>query len=165
MPMSYREAPAKLFTAWLVHDIEEAITFPSTCDRLADQTGIERLRIDQRQSWVAVGLMGAVVALACRAGAKTAGRSQFYRAVVAGLEGHVATHIIASVVQRRYTAGVATAVPAMLPGAVAARRELRGAGSPLTPRDYLRGAAILLPAAMACQALARLFPKRRSSHQ
>jgi hypothetical protein len=160
--MSYRTGPAKLFAAWLIHDVEEAITFPATCDRLADQTGIERLRMDQRQSWVAVGLMGAIVALACHAGAKTEGRSKSYRAVVAGLEGHVATHLVASAIQRRYTAGVLTAVPVMLPGAAAARRELRDAGSLLTPRDYLRGAAILLPAALACQALARLLLKRRS---
>lgn len=159
--MSYRTGPAKLFVAWLIHDVEEAITFPATCDRLANETGVDRLRIDHRQSWRAVGLMGAVVALACRAGVKTEGRSKFYRAVVAGLEGHVATHVVASAVQRRYTAGVVTAVPVMLPGAAFARRKPRDARSPLTPRDYLRGAAILLPAAMACRALARKLPVRR----
>lgn len=134
--------------------------FPATCERLAERTGLPRLRMDVRQSWIAVGLMGALVAFACRLGHRTAGRSRLYRAVTAGLEGHVATHLLASAVQRSYTAGVATALPVMLPGALLARHELRRAGIPLRTRDSLLGAAILIPAALACQVLARLVTGR-----
>ena len=157
--------PIALFTAWVLHDIEEAIAFPATCDRLAETTGIEQLRMSTRQSWVAVGLMGVVVALACRAGVRSSGRSKWYRAVVAGLEGHVLTHVLASAMQRRYTAGVATAVPVMWPGSLLARRELRRSGAPLTAGDTVRGAVLLLPAAALCQQVARLVPSGRASRE
>lgn len=153
--------PAHLFIAWAVHDVEEAVAFPSTCEVLADRTGIEALRMDQRQSWLAVGLMGVVVALACRRGAVSNGRSRFYRAMVAGLHAHVGTHLLASVLQRRYTAGVLTALPVMLPGAESARREIRDSGRPLRGDDYAVGAALLVPAALVCQFLARVLIRRR----
>lgn len=153
--------PALLFTAWAVHDIEEALTFPATCDRLADQTGIEQVRISTKQSWAAVGLMGLFVAASCWRGAKGDGRSPVYRAVVSGLEGHVYVHLAMSAVQRRYTAGVATALPIMLPGAVTARRELKRTGAPLTADDYLRGVAILIPGAIISQVFARLIFRTR----
>lgn len=155
----HARGPAHLFIAWAVHDVEEAVAFPSTCDALADQTGIDALRMDQRQSWLAVGLMGFVVALACRRGAVSNGHSRFYRAVVAGLHGHVVTHLLASVLQRRYTAGVVSALLVMLPGAESARRELRSSGAPLRRKDYAAGAALLIPAALVCQLLARILTR------
>lgn len=150
--------PALVFATWALHDVEEALAFPSTSDELAHVTGIESLRIDGRQSWTAVGIMGVFVATACFLGQKTEGRSRLYRAVLAGLEGHVYTHLVASAARRGYTAGVATAVPVMLPGAIAARRELRRAGAPLQIRDYIRGAILLIPAAALSHVLARLIP-------
>lgn len=152
--------PVALFVAWALHDIEEAIAFPKTCERLADRSGIESVRMDARQSWVAVGLMGVLIAAACRRGARRGGDSRLYRFVVAGLEAHVAIHIVASVIQRGYTAGVATAIPVMLPGAGIARRELRRSGRPLQLRDYLGAAAILMPAVLLCHVLARVLPRR-----
>lgn len=50
-----------LWAAWVVHDVEEAVMFPRTCDVLADRTGIESLRMTPRQSWAAVGLMGLLI--------------------------------------------------------------------------------------------------------
>lgn len=137
------------------------MAFPVACERAADATGVEALRMDHRQSWVAVGLMGVLVAAACRAGRGHGGRSRLYRAVVAGLEAHVATHVGASVLQRGYTPGVATALPVMLPGATVARRELELEGTPLRAADYARGAALLVPAALVCHGLARLLPASR----
>ncbi|WP_311476614.1 HXXEE domain-containing protein [uncultured Gulosibacter sp.] len=153
--------PAHLFIAWAVHDVEEALAFPSTCDVLANRTGINALRMDQRQSWLAVGLMAVLVALACHRGAVSNGQSRFYRAMVAGLQAHVGTHLLASVLQRRYTAGVATALPVMLPGAESARRELRYSGEPLRAKDYAAGAALLIPAALVCQFLAHMLFRRK----
>ncbi|WP_179129672.1 HXXEE domain-containing protein [Corynebacterium pacaense] len=149
-----------LFIAWAIHDVEEALAFPATCDDLANRTGIEHLRIDAHQSWTAVGIMGAIVATACWRGYRTGGRSRMYRAVLAGLEGHVYTHLAASAGLRRYTAGVATAVPIMLPAVVAARRELQLAGPPLETLDFVRGAFVLIPGAIISQMLARLLPGR-----
>lgn len=156
--MSWK-GPAALLAAWVIHDIEEALTFPKSCDRLVDLTGAEQLRISPRQSWIAVGLMGILVAAACGRGIQSDGRSAMYRAVVAGLEGHVVTHLVAPVVQRGYTAGVVTAVPVMLPGALIARRELERDGNGLKFQDTVNGIALLLPAAVACQLVARLIPQ------
>lgn len=154
--------PALLLTAWALHDVEEALAFPSTCDALADRTNIEFLRIGKRESWAAVGLMGIFVTAVCWRGLRTGGRSSMYRATLAGLEAHVYSHLAASALQRRYTAGVATALPIMLPGAIGARRELRHAGAPLRIRNYLLGACLLVPGAVICQVLARLsFQKKR----
>lgn len=156
----HARGPAHLVIAWTIHDVEEAAAFPSTCDALADRTGVEALRMDQRQSWLAVGLMGFVVALACLRGAVSNGHSRFYRVMVAGLQGHVGTHLLASALQRRYTAGVVTALIVMLPGAESARRELRNSGARLGMKDYAAGAALLIPAAFVCQLLARILIRR-----
>ncbi|MGM1028961.1 MAG: HXXEE domain-containing protein [Actinomycetota bacterium] len=155
--------PLWLFLAWAVHDIEEAATFPATCDSLADRTRVEALRMDSRQSWAAVGLMGVLIASACIRGAQTAGSSRLYRAVVAGLSAHVGTHLGATALARRYTAGAVTAVTVMLPGAIAASRELRRAGLPLRAQDRGLGAAVLLPAAFACHLVVRVALRRGSS--
>lgn len=151
--MSWK-GPTALFTAWIIHGIEEAFAFPASCDRLVDRTGVEQLRITPQQSWIAVELMGILVAVAC---GRAAGKSAMFRAVVAGLEAHVVTHLGASVAQRGYTAGVATALPIMLPGALMARRELQRDGCELRFRDTVNGVALLLPAALVCQGAARLI--------
>lgn len=147
--------PLALGIAWALHDIEEGVAFPGTARRLAEATGVEGLRIDSRGSWIAVGAMGALVAFACIRGVRTRGRSPLYRAVVAGLEAHVWSHLAASVVLRGYSAGVVTALPVMLPGALLARRDLRAGGVPLRAADYARGAGVLVPAAILCQVLGR----------
>lgn len=156
--MSWK-GPAALFAAWAIHDIEEALAFPASCDRLVDRTGVEQLRITPQQSWIAVGLMGILVAVACGRGVHTGGRPKMYRAVAAGPEAHVVTHLGASVVQRGYTAGVATALPIMLPGALVARRELYRDGVSLQFRDTVNGVVLLLPAALVCHVVARLIRK------
>lgn len=152
--MSWK-GPGFLLVAWMIHDVEEAVAFPEFAARLADRTGYEGTRMAERQSWTAIGLMGVLVGAACARGATSHGESKLYRAVAAGLEAHVATHIGASIVQRGYTPGVVTALPVMLPGALAARRELSQQGLGLTSADTARGVALLLPAAAACHVLAR----------
>lgn len=154
------KGPAALFSAWLLHDVEEATTFPATCERLAAQTGIQQLRMTPRQSWIAVGLMGLLAAAACARGVAESGDSRFYRAVAAGLEARVGTHLLASILQRGYTAGVVSAVLAMLPGTVIARRELARCGLDISVRDTAAGIAILVPAAAACHVLARFADSR-----
>lgn len=154
--MSWK-GPTALFAAWVIHDIEEAFAFPASCDQLVDRTGVKQLRITPQQSWIAVILMGILVTVACGRGVRSTGKSAMYRAFVAGLEAHVVTHLGASVAQRGYTAGVATAVPIMLPGALMARRDLKRAGCELRFRDTVNGVTLLLPAAVECQVAARLI--------
>ena len=152
--------PTVLFAAWAIHDVEEALAFPATCDDLADHTNIEYVRIDKHQSWAAVAIMAVIVATACWRGQKTGGRSSMYRAALAGLEAHVYTHLAASASQRRYTAGVATALPVMLPGALIARKELSRRDHPLRMGDVARGACLLIPSAIVSQLLARKIRRR-----
>lgn len=54
--------------------------------------------------------------------------------------------------------GVATAVSVVWSGALLAKHELQAAGAPLGTRDCGRGAAILIPAALAAHVLARIVP-------
>lgn len=79
-----------------------------------------------------------------------------YRAVTAGLGAHVVSHLAASLVSRRYTPGVVTAVPVMLPGAIVAARELAADGRALTTEDLRRGAVYLLSTALAAHLLVRI---------
>lgn len=158
---STRRGPFLLFLAWVLHDLEEAATFPDTCRYLADRTGVEALRMNSRQSWVAVGMMGLLISVACFRGARTKGRSALYRAVTAGLEGHVLTHIAASAVTRRYTAGLFSAVTVMLPGARAASRELADDGLALATRDRVSGGLLLISGALACHVTVRRLVQGR----
>lgn len=144
-----------LFAAWAIHDLEELIAFPATASRLADETGADWLRISGRQSAVAIGLMGALVGTACVRGAVTNGRSRFYRRTLAGLDLHVWSHVLASVVLRGYTAGAITAVPVMLPGARIAERELAASGHTLSRADRAAGTPMMVIAALACHGVAR----------
>jgi hypothetical protein len=158
--MNYATGPLTLFAAWAIHDVEEALTFPATADALADSFGVEQLRMDARQSWTAVGLMGLLVGFSCWRGARTKGESGLYRGMVAGLGAHVATHVAASAVRGGYTAGAVTAVSVMLPGVVLAAAEL---ARPLRMRDLAVGMSVCLPAALASQILARKILPRATS--
>src|SRR5699024_12384515 len=120
--------PGVLFASWELHDIEEALTFPSTTEHLAELTGIDALRMNTKQSVAAIGLVGAVLACAGVRGAKTHGTSPLYRYAGAGLEGHVVTHLMASGLLRGYTAGAITAVAGMWPGAASGPRAGTAAG-------------------------------------
>src|SRR5699024_2864907 len=110
-----------LFAGRLLHDIEEALAFPSTTAMLAKRTGIGALAMNHRQSVVSIGLVGVVVGVSCARGARTGGESRLSRAATAGLEGHVFPHVAASVATRGCTAGVVTAPTIMLPAARFAR--------------------------------------------
>jgi hypothetical protein len=107
--------------------------------------------------------MGVLVATTCRRGIRTDGDSKLFRAVSAGLEAHVATHILASVAQKRYTAGLVTAPLVMLPGARMVRAALRCQGRPLRLGDTARGAVLLVGAALLSHLIARVLVPRRTN--
>src|SRR5699024_7661342 len=148
--------PGVLFASWVLHDIEEALAFPSTTEHLAVLTGIDVLRMNTKQSVAAIGLVGAVLARAGGRGPSTPGASPLSRYAVAGLEGHVFTHLMASGLLRRYTAGVITAVPVMWPGAAFARRELAAAGRPLDSAEWRRGGMVMAAVALSAHGAVRV---------
>jgi len=155
-PVDIRTSAGSLFIAWLIHDTEEAFTFPATSRIIAARLGFSPILVTPAQSVTAIALMGLLVGGACVRGIQTNGKSRLYRAATAGLEAHVATHVLASVVLKRYTAGLVTAPFVMLPGARISRAALRRSGTPLTARDTARGAALMLSAALASHFVARL---------
>ena len=155
-PTETRIAAVALFAAWLVHDVEEAFTFPATSRLLAARLGTDRVVVSPAQSVLAIALMGVLVGAACVRGARTHGKSRLYRAVLAGLEAHVVTHIATSISFKSYTAGLITAPLVMLPGARVARAELRRGGSPLLPPDTAQGGALLFAAAIVSHLISHL---------
>ncbi|WP_420838722.1 HXXEE domain-containing protein [Cryobacterium flavum] len=162
-PTGTRIAAVALFAAWLVHDVEEAFTFPATSRLLAARLGTGRVVVSPSQSVLAIALMGVLVGTACVRGSRTQGKSRLYRAVLAGLEAHVVTHVATSISFKSYTAGLITAPLVMLPGARVARDELRRSGSPLLPSDTVRGGALLFASAIVSHLISRLFLGFRAS--
>jgi hypothetical protein len=164
-----RSSAGTLFVTWLVHDLEEAVTFPATSRLLAMHVGTKRILVTPGQSVLAIALVGALVAGACIQGVRTNGESRLYRAVLAGLEAHVVSHVAASAVLGQYTAGVITAPLVMLPGARRARTALDRGGAPLLPSDTVRGSALMLGAALLAHLVARIAlpaggDRRRAAH-
>lgn len=147
--------PSVLLVTWLLHDLEEVWALPETCDYLAERFGNEALRIDTRQAKVAVGLMGVLVGFATYRGARSSGCSRLYQAVVAGLDSHIFTHLLASMAAKRYLAGAATALPVMLPDTRFAGNELAHQDQPLELLDGILGGALLFSSALASHTIAR----------
>lgn len=142
--------PAVLWTGWLLHDLEEIVAFPATSAMLAERLGRPRLRVERDEVALAVALMAVLLGAVAARGAMTCGDSPVYRAVRTGLELHVWTHLGSVVALRRYTGGAITAPTIMLTAARYAR-----ARRPIRLAEALGGAAILIPAALACHAAAR----------
>jgi hypothetical protein len=155
--LEIRRAALSLFAAWLIHDLEKVFTFPATSRLLANRFSTTRLLASPAQSAVAIALMCAPVAAACHRGILTNGDSKLFRAVTAGLEAHVATHILAPVSQKSYTAGLVTAPLVMLPGARVVRAALRLQGQPLKSGDIARGGVLLVGAALLSHVVARVL--------
>jgi hypothetical protein len=168
-------AAVGLFVAWVIHDLEEAMTMPATADRLASRLDhsprswvrllARHTRMDGRRATLAIALMGVLVAAATVHGIATDGRSRFFQYVLAGLHGHVCTHVGLSLRLRGYTSGVFTALAVMAPYSRAARRALRDAQILIEgPRPYVLGAVILLPAALASHVIADLLVRHQNGH-
>nr|WP_277350821.1 HXXEE domain-containing protein [Rhodococcus sp. HNM0569] len=165
-----------MFATWLLHDAEEAATMPHTSRRVAQLLAHSRVRplralaphvrMDATDARVSIALMAPVVAVAAARGARTDGRDRFFQAVLAGLHGHVFTHIASSVVLRGYSTGVVSAVVLVWPYSVWARARLRREGVlDEGSAPYVTGVALLVPAALGVQAAARLVrhPRQRST--
>ncbi|MFJ8086505.1 HXXEE domain-containing protein [Streptomyces sp. NPDC096205] len=160
-----------LFAAWAANDIEELLTMApwsrAAVSRLRERfprvpAGVwQRLEADQRQVNAAVGLMGLLIGAAAVDGARTRGRSAFFRTVLTGFGVHGVVHMAQSVAWRGYTPGVATSPTVVIPYSAWALARLRRAGLP--PASPAVGLGLLPLAAGTAQAVARRLTRRRGA--
>ncbi|MFI6643648.1 HXXEE domain-containing protein [Streptomyces sp. NPDC050504] len=155
-----------LFAAWAVHDAEELATMARWIERA--RPGLqerfprvpaavwERTEISQREVNVAIGAMAGVFAAASAAGARTGGRSRFFRTVLVGFGLHGAVHLAQAALYRGYTPGVLTSPTVVVPYALWAVRRLRAAGVEVETVRSAAGGLVYFPVAVAgVHALAR----------
>ncbi|WP_405688741.1 HXXEE domain-containing protein [Streptomyces sp. NBC_00057] len=148
-----------LLAAWVANDLEELATmagwarsarprlqerFPKVPERVW-----ARMDLSQRDVDVAIGLMGGVVAAASADGARTGGRSPFFRTVLVGFGLHGAVHMVQSLAYRGYTPGVATAPAVVVPYSLWAVRRLKTAGIEIGGVGAAAATLALLPVAVA----------------
>jgi len=161
-----------LFAAWAAHDLEELVTmagwarsarprlqerFPKVPERVWAP-----LDLSQREVGVAIGLVGVVVAAASADGARTGGRSPFFRAALAGFGLHGVVHLVQSSAYRGYTPGVATAPAVVVPYSLWAVRRLKAAGIRPGGAAVSAAASSLLPVIVAgAHVLARRITRGR----
>ncbi|WUS96455.1 HXXEE domain-containing protein [Streptomyces sp. NBC_00708] len=148
-----------LLAAWAANDLEEIATMaawlrtarprlrkrlPWVPDRVWD-----RADLSQREVNTAIGLMGVVVAAAAADGARTGGRSAFFRTTLAGFGLHGLVHMAQSAAYGGYTPGVATSPTVVVPYALWALRRLRAAGIPTGGAGTAAAGVAFLPVAVA----------------
>ncbi|WP_203601518.1 HXXEE domain-containing protein [Streptomyces sp. SID9727] len=162
-----------LLAAWAANDLEEIATMagwlrtarprlgkrlPRVPDRVWD-----RAALSQREVNTAIGLMGVLVAAAAADGARTGGRSPFFRTVLTGFGLHGAVHLAQSAAYGGYTPGVATSPTVVIPYSLWALRRLRAAGIPVGgARDTAAGLVILPVAVAGAHAVARVLARPRT---
>ncbi|MFE5095799.1 HXXEE domain-containing protein [Streptomyces sp. NPDC056638] len=147
-----------LLAAWVANDLEELATMagwtrsarPRLQERfpkVPEQVWV-RMELSQRDVNVAIGLMGGVVAAASADGARTGGRSPFFRTVLVGFGLHGVVHMAQSLAYRGYTPGVATAPAVVIPYSLWAVRRLKAAGIESGGVGTAAAALALLPVAV-----------------
>ncbi|MDO5287198.1 MAG: HXXEE domain-containing protein [Actinomycetia bacterium] len=90
--------------------------------------------LSRDQVYVALSLVGLLMAAASIDGYRTRGRSGFYQSMLFGYGMHAGIHLASAALTRGYTSGSATAVPVVLPFWLFARRALQADGVELRPR-------------------------------
>jgi len=96
---------------------------------------IRRRGCSREQVYLGIGLMGVLMAVASIDGYRTRGRSPVYQATLYGYGMHTFSHLGSAALARRYTPGVATALPVVLPFWIFAKRTLRAHGVEVRPTD------------------------------
>ncbi|MFI1103967.1 HXXEE domain-containing protein [Streptomyces melanogenes] len=152
-----------LFAAWAVNDVEELLTMApwsrSATPRLkarfprVPETVWNRMEVTQPQVNAAIGLMALLIAAAAADGARTQGRSAFFRTVLTGFGIHGVTHLAQSAAYRGLTPGVVTSPTVVIPYSLWALSHLRRAGLP--PASRTLGLALLPVATGTVHTLAR----------
>ena len=135
-------ATGGLFFSWLVHDLEELATMPGWTHPAFDAIpflpeDIRRHGCSREHVYLGIGLMGVLMAAASMDGYRTRGRSPFYQAALYGYGMHTFSHLATAALARRYTPGVATALPVVLPFWILAKRALRAHGGEVRPHRWV----------------------------
>ena len=131
-------ATGGLFFSWLAHDLEELATMPGWTHPLFDKLpflpeDIRRHGCSREQVYLGIGLMGV------RHGCCFHGRLPHPRtlprlpAALYGYGMHTFSHLASAALARRYTPGVLTALPVVLPFWIFAKRTLRAHGVEVRP--------------------------------
>ncbi|MCF3102221.1 HXXEE domain-containing protein [Streptomyces roseoverticillatus] len=156
-----------LFAAWAANDIEEILTmapwsraavprlrarFPRVPDRVWS-----RMEVTQPHVNTAIGLMALLMAAAAADGARTRGRSAFFRTALTGFGLHGLVHMAQAAAYRGYTPGVATSPTIVIPYSIWALTHLRRAG--LQPASPVLCLALFPVATGAVHTLARRLTK------
>lgn len=152
---------AGLFAAWVLNDLEELWTMPASSRDVLQRVPrlvplpetLRREGVSARHCAVAITMMGAVMAAASVEGARTRGRSRWFRGVLLGFGIHGFGHLASSAVRRGYTSGVATAPTVVIPYWWWARRELAKEGIGGLDRRTLAVAAAGVPLTIGVHAL------------
>ncbi|MBW6438477.1 HXXEE domain-containing protein [Actinoplanes hulinensis] len=161
--MSRRTVCLGLFAVWAVHDVEEVLTATwwsgrTTPRLLADgwpSALVESIGSTTPRFALAAAVVGVVVLSAAIRGARTGGRSPFFRAALLVFGWHGAVHIGQAIALRDYVPGLVTAVTLVIPYSIWAWRRLPPALLPGRIIAVVAFAAIAVTA--AAQALARLL--------
>ncbi|MFF5449694.1 HXXEE domain-containing protein [Streptomyces sp. NPDC012950] len=155
-------APYGPFLARAVHDAEELAYGPR---RLREDLSALRERspgvpegvwraagkVDGRECAAAVGVMGVIVGAAAVAGARSGGRSAFYRGTVDGFGLHGLVHLAQAAAVRGRTPGSVTSPLVVVPFSLWARGRLRSARA----RGVVAGLALVAGATVVAHGAGR----------
>ncbi|TFH52094.1 HXXEE domain-containing protein [Actinomyces viscosus] len=135
-------ATGGLFFSRLAHDLEELATMPGWTHPVLDRlpllpNDVRCEGLSREQVTLAIGLIGVLMAAASIDGYRTRGRSPFYQAALYGYGMHAFSHLATAALARRYTPGVATALPVVLPFWIVAKRILRAHGVEVRPHRWV----------------------------
>ena len=142
-----------LFFSWLAHDLEELATTPGWTHPAFDKLpflpkDIRRHGCSREHVYLAIGLMGVLMAAAPADGYRTRGCSPVYQAALYGYGMHTFSHLASAAFARRYTPGAAMALPVVLPFWIFAKRTLRVHGVEVRPHRWVIPALPVIAGAM-----------------
>jgi hypothetical protein len=146
-----------LLAAWVVHDAEEWATMPAWSERSVDRLNQRYPRMPRwfwplyrttrLEATIAIGLVGALIAVASWDGARTTGRSGFFQIVLIAFGLHAIVHAGHSALARAYTPGLITAVLVVAPYSWWAwhRIEQAGIAAPGSASSWIIALALFPP--------------------
>lgn len=160
-----------LFGAWALHDAEELLTMSRTSQRVLARlprwapipADLRANGVSQAHVNLSIAIMGVVVASAACAGARSGGRSPWFRGALLAFGVHGFTHLAASAAARGYTTGVVTAPTIAIPYWLWARRALHQHDVREHDAKSTMVAIAALPVLFATHALTRSILGRETS--
>lgn len=161
---------AGLFIAWAAHDTEELVTMSASSRRVLARTphalpvphDLRTRGLSQAHVNLSIALMAVPVAAAAVSGARTQGRSSFFRGALLAFGLHGFSHLGHCVAMRGYTTGAATAPVIVIPYWLVARRILHRSGQVDIDRSTAGAAVAVLPITVGAHLAAAALLGERS---